>query len=148
GERLRAGFWRPARANQPVRTRVIDLTRSEEELRAHLRKKHRQYIAKAERASLSVERLDRTSDSEAVDDALAAFHRILSGTGERARFNTRPLSYYRNVWTALAPANRVRLYFAARDGERLATLFHITCGDHAAELYGGATPAGTDAHAN
>src|SRR5207237_9238086 len=79
---------------------------------------------------------------------LADFHRILSGTGERAGFNTRPLGYYRQVWQALAPANRVRLYLATRDGDRIATLFHITCGDHAAELYGGATPEGTDAHAN
>ena len=148
GQRLQAGFWRRARANQPVKTRVVDLTRSEDELRAGLRKKHRQYIAKAERASLSVERLAGTSGAESVDEALAAFHRILSSTGERAGFNTRPLSYYRNVWTALAPANRVRLYFATRDGDRLATLFHITCGDHAAELYGGATSEGTDAHAN
>ena len=148
GERLRARYWRRAPANQPVRTRVIDLTPSEDELRADLRRKHRQYVAKAERAGLSVERFDAASDAEPINVALTDFHRILTDTGERAGFNTRPLTYYRSVWGALAAGNRVRLYFASRDGDRLATLFHITCGDHAAELYGGATPEGTDAHAN
>ena len=147
-QRLRAHFWRRAPANQPVKTRVIDITRGEDELRADLRKKHRQYVAKAERASLSVERFDASSDVDATSAALADFHRILTGTGQRAGFNTRPLSYYRNVWSALAEAHRVRLYFASCDGDRLATLFHITCGDHAAELYGGASPEGTDVHAN
>lgn len=147
-KRLQAGFWRRAPANQPVKTRIIDLRRAEDELRADLRKKHRQYIAKAERSGLSVERFDASSDADALAAALADFHRILAGTGERAGFNTRPLSYYRNVWNALAPANRVRLYLATHEGDRVATLFHITCGDHAAELYGGATSDGTKTHAN
>jgi peptidoglycan pentaglycine glycine transferase (the first glycine) len=147
-QRLQPGIWRQAPANQPVNTRIVDLTRSEEELRADLRKKHRQYVAKAERAGLRVERFDRSSEADEVSVALTDFHRILLGTGERAGFNTRPLDYYRNVWNALAPANRVRLYFAAREGDRLATLFHITCGDHAAELYGGANADGTEVHAN
>jgi len=147
-ERLRARFWRNAPANQPVKTRIIDLRRTEDELRAGLRKKHRQYIAKAERSGLSIERFDASSDADSVSAALADFHRILEGTGERAGFNTRPLSYYQNVWNALAPANRARLHFASRDGQRLATLLHIMCGDHAAELYGGAAPEGTDTHAN
>ena len=147
-QRLRTPVWRRARANQPVKTRVIDLRRSEDELRTDLRKKHRQYVAKAERAGITVERFDPASAEDDVASALTDFHRILAGTGERAGFNTRPLGYYRKVWDALGGGNRVRLYFATREGNRLATLFHITCGDHAAELYGGATPEGTEAHAN
>src|SRR5205085_7122206 len=34
GKRLQAGFWRRAPANQPVKTRIIDLRRAEDELRA------------------------------------------------------------------------------------------------------------------
>lgn len=148
GARMRARFWRPAPAVQPVTTRIIDLTRSEEELRADLRRKHRQYIAKTERQGLTLERLDGSAAPDAVSTGLADFHRILAGTGERVGFHTRPLAYYTKVWHALAPANRVRLQFASREGKRLATLFHITCGDRAAELYGGATSAGAEAHAN
>lgn len=148
GQRLRARFWRRAPAIQPVLTRVVDLSLSEEELRSALRKKHRQYIARAERDGLTVESFDARSAEGELDAALADFHRILAATGQRAEFNVRVPGYYREVWTALAAAHRVRLYFATRDGERLATLFHIACGDQVAELYGGATPEGTRLHAN
>lgn len=148
GQRLRARFWRRAPAMQPVLTRIVDLSPSEDELRAALRKKHRQYIARAERDGVTVERFDAGSADGEVEAALADFHRILAATGQRAEFNVRVPGYYREVWTALAAANRVRLYFATRDGERLATLFHIACGDQVAELYGGATPEGTRLHAN
>ena len=47
-----------------------------------------------------------------------------------------------------APTGRVRLSFAVRDGERVATLFHFTCGDRVVESYGGMTDAGADARAN
>lgn len=147
-QRLGARFWRPAPAVQPVVTRLVDLSCSEDELRAGLRKKHRQYVARAEREGMVVERLDARASEGETGAALADFHRILSATGERAGFNVRVPDYYRGVWAALAPSNRGRLFFASRDGDRLATLFHIACGDHVAELYGGATPEGTRHHAN
>jgi lipid II:glycine glycyltransferase (peptidoglycan interpeptide bridge formation enzyme) len=34
------------------------------------------------------------------------------------------------------------------DGERVATIFHFTCGDRAVEAYGGMTDAGAEARAN
>jgi peptidoglycan pentaglycine glycine transferase (the first glycine) len=148
GARLTARFWRTAPSVQPKVTRVLNLRRSEDELREDLRKKHRQYIAKAERDGVTTQRISADADPEAVGEALADFHRILSETGERAHFNTRPEDYYRRVWDALAPEGRAHLFFAARDGRRVATLFHISCGDHVAELYGGATPEGARTHAN
>ncbi len=148
GARLTPDIWRPAHAVQPAVTRIIDLSRSEEELTADLRRKHRQYVGKAERAGIVVEWLDASATPEEVDLAFADFHAILTDTGDRAGFNTRPLAYYERVWKALAGANRARLYFATRDGTRLATLFHIACGDRVAELYGGSTPDGTRDRAN
>jgi peptidoglycan pentaglycine glycine transferase (the first glycine) len=147
-QRLRARFWRRAPAVQPVLTRIVHLSQSEEELRAALRKKHRQYIARAERDGLIVECFDARSSDDEVTSALADFHRILAATGARAEFNVRVPGYYRELWSALAAGNRARLYFAALQGERMATLFHIACGDQVAELYGGATPEGTRLHAN
>jgi peptidoglycan pentaglycine glycine transferase (the first glycine) len=148
GARLTPDIWRPAPAVQPVVTRYVDLTGSEDELRDGLRRKHRQYIGKAERSGITVEHLDATAAPETVATALADFHAILGATGDRAGFNTRPATYYRRVWDALAEGNRARLFFATRDGQRLATLFHIACGDQVAELYGGSTPAGTRDRAN
>ena len=95
-----------------------------------------------------MDELDGNAPPDAIAQGLADFHRILSATGDRAGFNTRPLSYYAGVWEALAPANRVRLFFATRDGERVATIFHIACGDHVAELYGGSTPQAARDRAN
>lgn len=146
--RLSPEIWRPAPAVQPAVTRYVDLTRSEEELRDDLRRKHRQYIGKAQRSGVTVEHLDANAPAEAIATALADFHAILGGTGDRAGFNTRPAAYYRRVWDALADGNRARLFFATRDGQRIATLFHITCGDQVAELYGGSTPEGTRDRAN
>jgi lipid II:glycine glycyltransferase (peptidoglycan interpeptide bridge formation enzyme) len=146
--RLAPGVWRPAPAVQPVATRYVDLTRDEDALRGDLRRKHRQYIGKAERAGITVERFDATASPDVLAAALADFHAILAGTGDRAGFNTRPATYYRRAWDALAAGNRARLFFATRDGQRLATLFHIACGDQIAELYGGSTPDGTRERAN
>ena len=42
----------------------------------------------------------------------------------------------------------MRLAFALLDGERVATIYHFTCGDRAVEAYGGMTDAGADARAN
>ncbi len=148
GARLTGEVWRPAPAVQPAVTRLVDLSRSEDELRGDLRKKHRQYIGKAERAGIRVEQLDASASPEVIAMALADFHGILGRTGDRAGFNTRPLAYYRRAWDALAAGNRARLFFATREGRRLATLFHIACGDHVAELYGGSTPEGTHDRAN
>jgi peptidoglycan pentaglycine glycine transferase (the first glycine) len=148
GARLTPDIWRPAPAVQPALTRVIDLSRSEDELRGDLRRKHRQYVGKAERAGIVVERLDANAPPDEVACALGDFHEILARTGDRAGFNTRPLDYYARVWQALAGANRARLFFATREGARLAALFHIACGDRVAELYGGSTPEGTRDRAN
>ncbi len=148
GTRLTPDIWRPAPAVQPALTRVIDLSRPEDQLRSDLRRKHRQYVGKAERAGIVVEHLDASASPEAVARALGDFHAILSRTGDRAGFNTRPLDYYAHVWQALAGGNRARLFFAIRDDARVATLFHIACGDRVAELYGGSTPEGTRDRAN
>jgi len=148
GRRLTAPPWRPAAAVQPVTTRILDLRLPEEELLAAMARKHRQYIAKAARAGIAVEELDGSAPMDLVAHALTDFHEILVGTSERAGFNVRPLAYYRELWTRLAPANRTRLFFAHRDGERLATLFHLSCGDRVAELYGGSTLRGAEARAN
>jgi lipid II:glycine glycyltransferase (peptidoglycan interpeptide bridge formation enzyme) len=58
GLALLAAPWREAAKVQPPRTRIVDLAPTEEELRAAMKKKHRQYVAKAQREGVAVERLD------------------------------------------------------------------------------------------
>jgi lipid II:glycine glycyltransferase (peptidoglycan interpeptide bridge formation enzyme) len=140
--------WREAPKVQPPTTRVIDLRAGEEDLRANLKRKHRQYVNKAERAGIEIERFDGATPPEAIGPALADFNRIYRLTADRAGFVARQPFYYERVWSIFAPTGRVRLSFALRDGERVATLFHFTCGDRAVESYGGMTDDGAEARAN
>lgn len=140
--------WRAADKVQPPTTRVIDLSRSEDELRADLKKKHRQYINRAERSGVEIERFDGSSSPDAVAQALTDFNRIYRYTAERAGFVAREPYYYERVWSIFGPAGSCRLSFARLNGERVATLFHFTCGTRAVESYGGMTDAGADSRAN
>jgi lipid II:glycine glycyltransferase (peptidoglycan interpeptide bridge formation enzyme) len=148
GAALLTGPWRAAEKVQPPRTRLIDLAPSEDELRAGMKRKHRQYVNKAERAGIIIERLDGSSDPAEARAALDDFYRIYTHTAERAGFVARARHYYQRVWELFAPTGHARLAFATRDGERLATLFHFTCGDRAAEAFGGMTDEGAESRAN
>jgi lipid II:glycine glycyltransferase (peptidoglycan interpeptide bridge formation enzyme) len=148
GQSLLEAPWRAAPKIQPPTTRVVDLSIGVEALKANLKRKHRQYVNKAERAGVTVERFDGTTQPEVIGPALRDFNRIYQHTAERAGFVARQPFYYERVWSIFAPSGRVRLSFALLDGERVATLFHFTCGERAVESYGGMTDAGADARAN
>ena len=148
GKGLLEAPWRAAPKIQPPTTRVIDLRVGEEALRSAMKRKHRQYVNKAERGGVTVERFDGSTPADVIGPALADFNRIYRYTAERAGFVARQPFYYERVWSIFAPTGRVRLSFASVNGERVATLFHFTCGERAVESYGGMTDAGADARAN
>jgi peptidoglycan pentaglycine glycine transferase (the first glycine) len=130
--------WRRARGVQAPWTRLVDLGRDEDTLRAEMRPKHRQYVAKARRASVVIERLDGPDvDSPAIRGALADFYRIVDITARRTGFALRLPAYYKQAWQQFAPVGRCRLYFAVQGGERVATIFHFLCGQRAVEAWGG-----------
>ena len=148
GQAILGPPWRPATKVQPPKTRLIDLNPPEEELLANLSKKHRQYVRKAERAGIAVEQITGTADQTTTSRALADFYRIYTHTAMRAGFVARAEAYYENVWSLFAANGHASLAFATLDGERVATLFHFTCGDRAAEAYGGMTDEGASSRAN
>jgi len=138
---LAARGWRPGPPIQPGRTRVIDLRADEAALWSDLRKKWRQYVNKARANAVRV--VD--ADGDRLDD----FYRIYVETAERAGFTIRTAASYRLVWDAFRPAGQARLLFAeGPDGEPLATLFLVRCGDRVVEPYGGMTGLGADLRAN
>ncbi len=138
---LRASGWRPAPPIQPDRTRLIDLTRSEEALWADLRSKWRQYVAKARRAGVSV--------SEAGPEGLDDFYRIYVETARRAGFVHRAAGAYADVYHAFARRGGARLLLARLpDGTPAATLLLLSCGAKVIEPYGGMTQAGAATRAN
>ena len=147
--------WRAGQKVQPPRTRVVDLGTPEDELRAAMGRKHRQYINKAERDGVTIERFvpardtaDGATAEDRTRDALAEFNRIYRLTADRAGFVARDPAYYERVWRIFGPSGHVRLSFAVRGGERVATLFHFTCGSRVVESYGGMTDAGAESRAN
>jgi lipid II:glycine glycyltransferase (peptidoglycan interpeptide bridge formation enzyme) len=148
GQGLLEPPWRGATRVQPPRTRLIDLVQDEEALRGAMKRKHRQYVAKAEREGITIEQMDGSAFRPIADQWLDDFYAIYTHTAERAGFVARARTYYQRVWDLFAAAGHVRLSFATRDGERLATLFHFTVGDRAAEAFGGMTDAGADSRAN
>ncbi len=148
GRALLAAPWRAAPKVQPPTTRVIDLTPGADALRTGLKRKHRQYVGKAERAGIGVERFDGATPARVIRPALAEFNRIYRLTADRAGFVARRPSYYERVWKAFAPNGHVRLSFAVQKGERVAALFHFLCGERAVESYGGMTDAGAESRAN
>jgi lipid II:glycine glycyltransferase (peptidoglycan interpeptide bridge formation enzyme) len=148
GTALLQAPWRAAPKVQPPTTRLIDLTADEASLWSALGKKHRQYVSKAGREGITIERLDPHAGADAAAATLADFDRIYRHTGDRAGFAVRVPTYYRRVWDAFAADGRARLSFAVRDGERVATIFHLICGDRVAEVYGGMTEAGAGSRAN
>ncbi len=140
--------WRAADKVQPPSSRILDLTRGEEELRGDLKRKHRQYVHKAERDGVRVEWIDPSAGPAADAAALADFYRIYDATARRAGFVARDPSYYARVWRLFAPAGHAALAFATLDGERVAVLFHFITGPRVAEAYGGMTDAGAHSRAN
>jgi lipid II:glycine glycyltransferase (peptidoglycan interpeptide bridge formation enzyme) len=148
GAALLESPWRAAPKVQPPTTRVIDLARPHDELWSDLARKHRQYVSKAGREGVTIEQLEPGADPATTAGALADFDRIYRQTGARAGFAVRIPDYYERLWATFGAAGRARLFFAVRDGERLAVLFHLVCGDRVAEVYGGMTEAGAASRAN
>jgi peptidoglycan pentaglycine glycine transferase (the first glycine) len=148
GAALLAAPWRSAAKVQPPRTRLIELAPDDETLLAAMAKKHRQYVHKAGREGVTVTQLSPAASPDETAVALADFYRIYADTAARAGFAARVQDYYERVWSLFASAGHARLFFAVLGGERVATLFHFTCGDRSAEAYGGMTDAGADSRAN
>lgn len=73
------------RHEQPDATRIIDLTKTEEEMLAQMKPKGRYNISVAQRSNLTV----RSSTD------IDAFYRLLKGTGERDQFGIGPKTRYK-----------------------------------------------------
>lgn len=128
--------WRAVPPRQINRTRVIDLRLPEDQLWAELRPTCRASVQKARRTGHVV-----TDGGE-----LPEFERLYLETAQRAGFAPVPLG---PVYAAFARCGGVRFVFCrAPQGEAVAGLMLLHCGDRVTELYGGSTAAGSAARAN
>jgi lipid II:glycine glycyltransferase (peptidoglycan interpeptide bridge formation enzyme) len=98
---------------QPQHTLVLDLHRSEEELRGEMLSGRRRSINAATRKGISIQ---RTRESVEVEEFLRLIHR----TGERNRFDPHADAYYRTVCTTLFGLGAASLYLAKVEGVSVA----------------------------
>ena len=101
------------RSVQPRHTLVLDLHRSEEELRGEMLSGRRRSINAATRKGISIQ---RTREAVEVEEFIRLIHR----TGERNRFDPHTDEYYQTVCTTLFGLGAASLYLAKAGGESVA----------------------------
>ncbi len=145
GERLRALGWRAPRsgegfsAGQPRTVFQLPIDgRSDDELLAGFNQLWRRNIKKAAKAGVAVQ--------QGGYDDLAAFHRLYLETARRDGFTARPLSYFQQMWHAMAAEDpdRLRLYLAEREGGLLAATTWVRVGSHVWYSYGASSTEGRE----
>jgi peptidoglycan pentaglycine glycine transferase (the first glycine) len=132
---LRDVGWQPAPEIQPASTRIVDLTQTEAELLAGLRRKTRQSLHQAQAEGSSV--------ISAGADRLPDFHRTLAGTMDRVGLPFRSVGFFRDLWDAYAPAGQAMLLLAETPaGDVTSGTFLVGWGPRIVALYGGTTEEG------
>jgi lipid II:glycine glycyltransferase (peptidoglycan interpeptide bridge formation enzyme) len=104
-----------ARPVQPRHTLVLDLRRSEAELRSDMLSGRRRSINAAGRKGISVR---RTRESGEVEQ----FIRLIGKTGQRAGFEPHSAGYYRTLCRVLFERRAASLYLAEVGGESVAAV--------------------------
>jgi peptidoglycan pentaglycine glycine transferase (the first glycine) len=135
---LPRGWRRAAHTLQMTETYTLDLTKTEAELLEPMSRKHRQYIRKAERDGVTVER-EQAGE-------LAAMYDIYTETARRAGFGIHTAEYYQELFEQAGGANY--LFYARFEGRPVAFLWLLAAGPTAYELYGGVTAEGQELKAN
>ncbi len=123
---LPAGFRISPHAIQPIRTIVVDLQGSEEEILARMKQKTRYNIRLASKKGVAVR---SSSDIEIFFDLMLA-------TGERDQFGIHNLDYYLRTYHLFKPEGACELLLAEHEGEPLAALMVFAAGKRSWYLYG------------
>jgi peptidoglycan pentaglycine glycine transferase (the first glycine) len=142
------GFKESGRQEQPIRTVVLDLTKSEEELLADMRSKHRQYIRKAKRKGIIIE--------EGKNENIEDFVRILEGIVEEKEYDLHKSDYYKRIWEEFRKSGMgakyctptIKMFVAKLKGEIVGSYMLLFSRDGAYEMFGGCNREGRDALAN
>src|SRR5260370_4836150 len=115
-EQVAALGFRPARAIQPIRTILLDLTYDEETLLARMKEKCRYNVRLAGRRGVIVRAAQSPED-------VRAWYQLLQTTSEREQFGIHTLDYYLQAWRIFVPRNQARLLLAEYGGQLLAGIF-------------------------
>jgi lipid II:glycine glycyltransferase (peptidoglycan interpeptide bridge formation enzyme) len=126
-------------AGQPQYVFQVPLDgRAEDELLKGFNQLWRRNIKKADKLGVAVRQGDESD--------LPAFHALYLETAQRDHFTGRPLSYFRQMWTAMRAEDpdRIRLYLAEHEDDLVAATTMVRVGEHAWYSYGASSTAKRD----
>jgi lipid II:glycine glycyltransferase (peptidoglycan interpeptide bridge formation enzyme) len=105
----------------PSATVLIDLTADLEEILARMSKGMRNAIRRSQKRGIVVR--------EGTREDLAAFHRLLSMTGQRVGFSPFELDYFQGMWDILEPEGCMQVFVGELDGEPVNAQVCVPFGD-------------------
>lgn len=119
---------------EPRQTLLMDLSMSEDDLLAQMKRKGRYNTRLAGRKGVTIV-------EDASEQGRADFLSIYRETFDRHGIKGHSETYFGFLFERLLVEDRGTLYFAEYEGQRLATALVIWCGDTATYKYGGSTLA-------
>ena len=120
------GFRVSPHAIQPIRTIVVDIRGTEEEILGRMKQKCRYNIRLAEKKGVTVR---PWSD-------IKGFHTLMKSTGGRDGFGVHSQDYYERVYRLFQPAGMAEMFVAEFEGKPLAALMIFSRGTRAWYFYG------------
>lgn len=120
------GFTLSRHSIQPLRTILLDIGVSPEEVLARMKQKTRYNIHLAQRKDVRVRRTG----------CLETFYDLLRLTGERDRFGVHSLEYYQHAFKLFRPLDACELFVAEYEGKALAAIMVFAWGRRAWYFYG------------
>jgi lipid II:glycine glycyltransferase (peptidoglycan interpeptide bridge formation enzyme) len=117
----KAGFWRSGAELISKATILLDITKSEEELLADLRKRHRSRIRHASREGVKV--------FECGPADLPTVYSLMQDRAQRKGFPVDSLQTFQGLWNVMQPGGHMHVTLAEADGEISATLIALGWGD-------------------
>ena len=119
---------------QPTDTLEIDLTQTEPEILAQMKRRGRNGINKARKKGVKIE-IIKPQDLTQKD--LDDFYKLNKATTARDKFSGHSKDYYQNFLKYLSPY--AVLFFATFEGQRIATAISTFCGDKSIYYFGAST---------
>ncbi len=121
---------------------IVDVV-AEDELWGRVRRKHREWIRRAERSHVDVRWIDGRSSAEDAERGMKVFQQVYAEIARRIGVPLKEPEYYRLIWETFRFAGRAHLVTATADGVPMGAMLHFTCGDEMIWFAGGQTAEGT-----
>jgi len=135
-----AGFIKGGRQEQPIRSVILDLAKSEEEMLADMRSKNRQYIRKSIKNGVKIE--------VGEDKHIENFCEILEEIAKEKNYVMHEMKYYKNVWENFRKEDKT-VMLIAKYKEKTVGAYMILFSKYCAyEMFGGCNKDGSNLLAN